>query len=302
MSAATMTTYDVPSSLIRDVDGVIRNIDPTDTPFQSAIGSGKAKQKKFEWIEEVLPTPNVNNAQVEGFDAPEAVQDEVTYRDNVVQTFSRTARVTGFLEDADLYGRKSEMARQMRLNATVLKIEVEKNLVGVASRNYTVGDKTTGRKFANAFYMIDSSMVSGNSGTPRALDEATVLTASQNLYNAGVKAEILMIKPSDHLVVANFAYATNKRYRELDGDTKKITNTVDFYESPFMNLKVQKNRHLLSSKAILFDPDMWELVWYRSWKTRDLPSTGDWMAKFIYGDCAPKHKHFKATALIDDLS
>lgn len=305
MAADKFSTYDVSNSLIRDVDKVIRNIDPTDTPFQSTIGSGKVKQKLFEWIEEALPASAFgadSNAQVEGFDAPAASQAEVSYRTNLVQTFARTAKVTGFLDDADLYGRKSEFARQKALQSKALKNDVELELVGGAARAAVVGSDSVARKFANVAQMIDGTMVNANGGSPRALTETIVLAGAQALYTAGVKADHLMVKPGDTLLISDFM-KTSGAGRERDfGAAKKIVNSVEVYESPFMTFKVQKNRWMLSSTAMIYDADMWELCWYRSWKTKSLPSTGDWQADYIFGDCAPKHKHFKSSYFIKDLS
>jgi hypothetical protein len=305
MSASSFSTYDVTSSLVRDVDNVIRNIDPTDTPFQSSVGSGKVKQKLFEWIEEVLPTSVSTNAQVEGFDFPAASQAEVTYRTNVIQTFARTARVTGILDEADLYGRRKEFARHKALVSKALKIDLEKTLVGITARAAVAGDDSTARLMANMGQQIHADNIVA--GGTAALTEAMVLAASALLYTSGVQAEFIMIKPSDSLVFANFAYknagATYPADRSRDmGASKKIVNSVEVYEGPLMALKVQKNRHLVSSYALLYDPEMWEVVSYRSWKSQDIPPTGDWRATSFFGDYSLKHRHFHGSALINALT
>lgn len=308
MSASKFSTYDVPQSHIRDVDQTIRNIDPTDTPWQSMSGRGKAKQKLFEWMEEALPASNGDNAQVEGFDAPAASHEEVAFRSNIVQTLSRTAKVTGFVDETDLYGRKKEFARQMRLTSTALKIDLEKALIGTVAdgrdskgaRAAVVGADSTARRFATPAAMVDNSMVFDNSGSPRALDEDLLLDVSEALYNVGVKASNLIVKPADTRVIATFANATG-RERDM-GDRKKVVNSVEVYEGPLQTLKVSKNRHLMPATAWVLDPDMWDLVWFRGWRMKDIPSGGDWKAKFIYGDAAPKHKHYRSSALICDLS
>jgi hypothetical protein len=86
------------------------------------------------------------------------------------------------------------------------------------------------------------------------------------------------------------------------GASKKIVNSVEVYEGPLMALKVQKNRHLVSSYALLYDPEMWEVVSYRSWKSQDIPPTGDWRATSFFGDYSLKHRHFHGSALINALT
>ncbi len=300
MTTNQQTTYEVETSRIRDVDTVIRNIDPTDTPFMSTIGDESTKSKLIEWIEDTYEAPSSTEAQVEGFDFPEARQTEVTYRTNLVQTFASTARVTGFVEEQKLYGRASEFARQKAKAATELKRTVEKQLVGIAPRAAVVGSTSIARKFANAGQLMDSSHVDDNGGTPRALDEDIVLAAMNLLYDAGVDFSKLMVKPSDTLKIADFAYATG-RQRD-NGSDKKVVNSVEVYEGPFGDVKVQKNRWLLSSHAWLYDPEMWSKVWFRKWKMKPIPSTGDWMAESIYGDLTLKHKNFKGSVLVTDLN
>lgn len=299
MAASKFSTYDSETARIRDVDPIVSNIDPTDTPFQSAIGSETTKSKLIEWTEDVLDAP-ADNAQLEGFDAPAANHTEVTFRTNLIQTLAKSIKVTGIAEEQEHYTYKSKVAKERAKKGKEIKRDLERQLVGIAARAAVVGNDATARLFANPAQLVDASMVAANGGTPRALTEALVLTGMQAMYNVGADFTTLMIKPGDALVVGDFAKATG-RARDVE-DKKKIVNAVDVYEGPFGDVKVKKNRWQLSSTAWLVDPDMWALVWFRKWRMKKLPETGDYLWEMLFGDVTVKHKNFKGSYLIKDLS
>ena len=77
MSDVVTSTYSNSSTGVRemsdtifeDVEGVIQNISPKDTPFQASIGSGKATNTDHKWLEDTLQSATGTNAAVEGADA-----------------------------------------------------------------------------------------------------------------------------------------------------------------------------------------------------------------------------------------
>ena len=80
MPDVTVSSYTNSSSGVRemsetifeDVEGIIQNISPKDTPFQASIGSGKATNTLHSWLEDTLDTADGSNAAVEGADATAA--------------------------------------------------------------------------------------------------------------------------------------------------------------------------------------------------------------------------------------
>ena len=65
MATGTFTTYDLTVGTIVDIEPTIHDLDPFDTPLlgmygsdgRSALATGKATQKKVEWLDENLLTP-----------------------------------------------------------------------------------------------------------------------------------------------------------------------------------------------------------------------------------------------------
>ena len=66
----TFETYDAVGNR-EDLQNVIYDISPTDTPFMSSIGAGNAEATKHEWQTDSLASA-ASNAQIEGDDSPSA--------------------------------------------------------------------------------------------------------------------------------------------------------------------------------------------------------------------------------------
>lgn len=293
MTAARFSTYDQ-VGIKEDVSDVISNIDPTATPFATAIRTGKkAISKVVEWQEDSLSAV-AENAQIDGDDAPAADQKATEMRTNYTQILSKTAKVTGSAEAVHTHGRKSEMALQLAKKGKEIKLDLEHVLVGLDTTKQAGNDSTIPRKMSSVFPQIDASM-KGNAGTAD-LTEAMVRTRLQAAYDAGANTSTLMIKPTDADHVAAFATS-----RDV-GNSEKVVNSVQVYVTPWGTLRVVLNRLLKADTALIFDPEMWELRWLRNWFTQPLAVTGDSMAKQIIGEVTLCHKNAKATAAITNLS
>jgi hypothetical protein len=77
-----------------DISDAITNISPTDTPFQSMIGSQNVWNITYQWQEDSLIAPAAN-AQIEGFTALTPVANPTVMRSNISQILSKTAQVSG---------------------------------------------------------------------------------------------------------------------------------------------------------------------------------------------------------------
>jgi hypothetical protein len=304
----TYTTYDQ-VGIAEDVSDVISNITPTKVPFQNLIKEEKTTSRLFEWQEDSLRDVQ-DNAQVEGFDATEATLTPTVMRDNVTQIFEKTIKVSLTSDAVKTHGRAKETAYQLAKAGKELVRDFEYALVGKVTAK-TAGASDTARKFASAFSQIDDDVTittpDGDSGTggtqPGPLTEANLLAAHEAAYDEGADPSILLIKPKDSLIVANFAAASG-RNREINNGTKDraIINAVDLYVSPFGELKVVLDRFIKSTEALLIDPDMWKKVVLSNWNRTKLAQTGDNEKHMIVGEFSLKHVNFKGSARITNLS
>ena len=287
------------------VDDIISNISPTDTPFQSSIGSEKVKATLFQWQEDALRAP-AKNAKVEGFTASSTARVPTSMRSNYTQIFSETVNVSATADEIDTYGRAKELSYQLAKTASELKRDLELSLVGNA-QTAVAGDSSTAREMASAQAQIDATQTyttdsdagtGGNQAGP--LTEDNFLEANQGLYEAGGEATIFMVKPADSLVVAEFAQASG-RNREIAQGTK-LVNVIDVLVTPFGEQKVVINRFIKSTDALLFDPGMWKKVVLRGWTRETLAKIGDNTSVMIVGEFSLKHRNYKGSALITNLT
>lgn len=295
---ALYTRYDQ-VGVKEDISDIITNISPTVTPFQSMIGTEKAKQTLVQWQEDELRAA-AKNAKVDGFTAADATLTPTVMRSNYTQILEKTIKISATADAVATYGRAKETAHQLAKASKELKRDLEFSMVGNA-QTAVAGSSTVAREFAS----YQAQIASGNvftAGTPRALTEALVLSASQAIYNAGAEATVLMVKPADALVVAGFAKAGSGLGRVINDGSTKVVNVVDLYVSPFGEQKVVSNRFLKATDALLFDPAMWSTLVLRNWTRETLAKTGDNESHMIVGEFSLKHKNYSASALINALT
>lgn len=299
---AQVKTYDV-VGIKEDVSDFISNITPTKTPFQTMLGAETCTQPLYEWQEDSLRAVQTHSV-LEGADAAEGTRSATVMRDNVTQIFQDTLNVSGTMDATSTYGRKKETAYQLFKIGKELKRDVEHAMVGIAQAK-VAGASATARKFASALNQISSSTTTEADpvgSTPAALTETMLLNLGQKVYNEGADPSVFMIKPSDALIVADFAKATG-RNRDFGGD-KKVVNVVDLYVSPFGEYRVVLNRFLKTDHALLLDPDMWAQVTLqgRGWSRTPLAKTGDSQKHQVLAEISLKHKNQKASGKITELT
>jgi hypothetical protein len=292
---ALYTSYDT-VGIKEDVSDIITNLSPTKTPFQTAIGSGTVKHRRFSWLEDSLRAVQVN-AQLEGFTATDATLTPPVSRENVTQILEKTFKIAATEDAIDQYGRAKESAYQASIAGEEVKRDLEHAYVGL-NQAAVVGANATARRMASYKAQIDASVTVA--GGAAALTEAMVLSAGQKAYDAGSDPSILMVKPSDSLIVAGFTGAAGRNRTFNDGQ-RTVTNAVNLYVSPFGEYKVVLNRFVLATTALLFDPDMWQKMALRPWSRTTLAKDGDNTKQMIVGEYSLKHKNFKGSALIDGI-
>ena len=303
-----------------DISDIITNISPTKTPFQALLKTERVNNTLFQWQEDSLANVAAN-AQVEGFDATDATLNPTTMRSNYTQIMAKTIRVSATADVVSTYGRAKETAYQLSKAAAELKRDLEYNFVGLATNatagtTSTSGPAATARKFgsvwgndASSNALINSAVTittdsdtgtAGNQAGP--LTEASILSANQALYTEGSEATIIMCKPADSVLIANFAKASG-RYRVFDNPSDRtLVNVVDLYVSPFGEQKVVINRWIKAEECLVYDPANWSMAVLRPWTRELLAKTGDSDRHLMVGEFSLKHRNYKASARITNLT
>ena len=140
----TLDSYDV-KGIREDLENVIYDISPEETPFYSSLKKVKASNTYHEWQTDSLRS-SAANAHIEG-DATTAEARTATVRlGNYTQIFKNATVIPDTDEGLDKAGRSAEMAYQVLKIAKEQKLGIEKALFD--NNAYVAGNASTAREFA----------------------------------------------------------------------------------------------------------------------------------------------------------
>lgn len=304
---ATYQTY-TEIGIKEDISDIIGNISPRKTPFSSSISNEKVTQPLYQWQEDSLRAVSATTA-VEGADSSEITVTPTVMRSNYTAIFSEAVKVSGTVQSTQAYGRAKELAYQMSKTAAALKRDVEHAYVGTAAVA-AAGTSSTARVTASFHAQVTgfgTSTFASQSGnvfymnTAVALTEAVMTSAIQAAYTAGGDPTRILVTPSNSLVLAGFALASNK-YRTIQtgSNDKTLVNAVNLYVSPFGEQVVELDRFLKAKSTLIYDPDMWSQATLRPWTRENLAKVGDSERMLLVGEFGLKHKNYSASAIVID--
>lgn len=317
LATSAFTTYSAIGNR-EDLTDAIYRIDPTDTPFYSGIERAKASAVNHEWQTQALAAASNSNFQLEGDDNVTADAATPTTRlGNICQIQTKIPRVTGTQRVVDHAGRDDEMDYQVMLKGMELKRDVETSLVGTNQAKVT-GNGTTPRKLASILSWIttntdkgggtgadptaaDGSIARVDSATQRAFTEAQLKNVLQKCWTAGGKPDVVMTGAFNKQQFSTF---TGRGTPTQDQASKKITASVDVYESDFGRLKVVANRFQRSRDVLVLQMDMWADAPLpgRSMISFPLAKTGDTDRKQILIEHTLEARNEKSSGGIFDLT
>jgi hypothetical protein len=259
--------------------------------------SEKVSARTFSWLEDSLAAA-ADNAQVEGADATMATLTDAVERTNNTQILHKAFQVSATADAIATYGRAKETAYQLGKALKEIKRDLERAYVGVDNAAAS-GSSSVAREMDSATQQITTSVDAGANATD-ALTEAKVLELGEDCFNNGSDPTVLMIKPADAQIVANFAAASGRNREIAQG--RNLVNVIDLYVSPYGEYKVVLNRHQLTTHAFLIDPSMWRSCVLRPFSRTLLAKNGDSDKHFIVGEYSLKHMNYADGGMITGLS
>lgn len=268
-----------------DLEDIIYNISPTETPILSALERIKAKAVNHDWQTDTLASADTSNFNYEGDDASTDAATPPVRLGNVCQISDKVPRVSGTEDVIDKAGRGSEMDYQLMKRGKELKIDQEAILFGTNQAK----SSSDPRKLASVLSWIKTNTskgVAGGAADPTAADgtatrtdgtqiaftEARLKTAIQSAWSNGGKPDKLFVGAFNKQAFSTF---TGRATPMEDTKAKKIVASVDVYESDFGSLSVVPCRNIRSRDILGLQMDMWAMASLRAMKTTDLAKTGD---------------------------
>ena len=302
--ATTFETYN-DDAIREDLSDLIADISPTQTPFQSNVGTRDADNTYFEWQTDALADADAS-ATIEGNNLETFTAVTATDRmGNYCQINMRDFIISGTEQRVLSAGRASEVGYQAAKAAKELKRNVEKAalLNGVGA---VVGSSGTARVTAGLPGWLYTNQVSTavtapsyrgsstptgadkvwkNFGTPTAFTEAMLQSVMQQAFTSGGEPSMLMVSPYNKTVVSAFTGIAGSRYNVDGAEPSVIIGAADIYVSDFGNLSVVPNRFFTTVKdagsaamndwAFLIDPDEVKIATLRPYTIEALAKTGD---------------------------
>lgn len=286
--ANTFDKYDA-VGIREDLSDVISNISPTQTPFMSNAGKGKADQTQFDWQTDTLAAAAAN-AQIEGDDTAAAAITATTRYINYTQIFKKVFTISGTLEAVKKAGRKSEIAYQLAKRGKEIKRDQEKAYTGT---NVAVaGNASTARVTASLDTWIFTNDTNGTSGTQYTFSGGvpvtartdgtdrpwteTLLKAAMVLgYNSGGDISTLMVSPAKKQETSAFAGIADIRFNVNGAKQAAIIGAADVYVSDFGELAVVPNRFMPTDLVYGLDFDQVKTRTLRPYFHEQLAKTGD---------------------------
>jgi hypothetical protein len=304
-----MTTYDAKGNR-EDLSAVIYNIAPYDTPIMSMLGRRNVSNVSYDWQSETLPSVNLANAEVEGFELSRATAQPTVRLSNTAQISYRDATVSGSQNSADAAGKAREMAHQMSISSKALKRDMESILCQNQAR--VAGATATARKTRAFEHWLTTNTSRGGSGaaavsetaamtdgTQRALTETLLKAVLQTAYTNGAEPTKMVVGPWNKQVVSGFAGRATAR-QNVSAET--VAASVTLYASDFGDISIMPSRWVRPRTALLIDPDYAAVAFYRNFTTQDIAKIGDAETKMILAEWGLEMRNETAHAAIFDLT
>lgn len=320
--AGTTDSYDL-IGLAEDVEDVIYDVSPTETPFFSMCKKKKASNTLHQWQTDALAAAAANK-QIEGDDATFATAVPTTMLANFTQILRKTLIISETSEAIDKYGRSSDYDRLAAKYSKEWKRDVEFALVQNASSS--TGGSQTARVSAGLESMIAGNRIiaSGNTtgttpgyagsgvwtaptdGTATVtLTEALLFSALEAAWTDGGDPSVIMCNSSQKKQFAPLAGAQKfaGTYNPTQGKSQSmVIGGVDLYISDFGEHKIMLNRYMRTRTIFCIDPEYVSVAELRKVKATPLAKTGDSKKLMIVGELCLVADNPDAHAKLQDLA
>lgn len=288
--ATTFSTYDA-IGIREDLSDLISNLSPTQTPFQSNIGSESTGNTYFEWQTDALAAAVTTNARIEGDDLGNTyTQTTATTRlGNYTQILRKDFLISGTEQAVTKAGRADERGYQAMKKAKEIKRDWESNLLD--NQIAVAGNDTTARHTGGLTTWIKTNVNSSSTnsvdpvwtsaptgarsdGVTRVFTEAILKDVHKTCYDNGGEPSILMVGTFNKQAVSAFAGIAAQRYMAPGGPTT-IIGAADVYVGDFGELSVVPNRFQRAREAHFITPSAARVRVLRPYEIHDMAKTGD---------------------------
>jgi len=322
--SGTTDSYDL-IGIAEDVEDIIYDISPTETPLVTMAKRGKADSTNHQWQTDALDAA-ATNAQIEGDDATYATAAPTTMLSNRTQILRKTILVSRTADRVRKYGRDRETARLIVKRGKEIKRDLE--YAAVRNQRSSVGGSGTARYMAGLESMITNRVMPANSGagtTPgyssgdwvaptdgtvgttadtSTLTETLLKDAIQAAWDDGGDPGVIMCNYAQKKQMSTFQGSAKFAGNYVEGNRTSqgiVVGGVDLYISDVGEHRVKLNRYMRNRTIFLLDPDTIEIAWLDRIKPVPLAKTGDAEKSMLIGEATLVVTSPEGNAKIADL-
>jgi len=312
--AHTFDSYDV-KGIREDLENVIYDISPEETPFYSSLKKVKASNTYHEWQTDSLRS-SAANAHIEGDDTAGEARVATTRIGNRTQIFKNAVIIPDTDEGLDKAGRAAEMAYQVLKIAKEQKLDIEKALFD--NNKYEVGTNTAARELAGCGAYVKTNVSNigtsganptgsepGNTartdGTQTVFTQADFDTVMESIWTNGGNPDTVYLSAFQMNKALGFTGYNNQR-SHIEATSKTVVKAVDIYVTPWGTVEFTPSRENRGRDVWIMDSDMWACGVLRPTKNTELAKTGDSTKRQVLTELTLISKNEKASGLVADCT
>jgi len=308
----TFDSYDA-KGIREDLENVIYDISPEETPFYSSCKKVKATNTYHEWQTDALRT-SAANAHIEGDNTTAEARTATTRLGNYTQIFKNAVVIPDTDQGLDKAGRGAEMAYQVLKIAKEQKLDIEKALFD--NNAQVAGSNSAARELAGAPVWFTSTIQNKGSGGAHAngtgsnarTDGAQTVfnqdkfdATMQSIWEKGGRPDTVYLSAFQMNKALAFTGNNNQRSTVQAGD-EKVVKSLDVYVTPWGTIEFQPTRENRSRDVFIMQDDMWAVGVLRPTKNVELAKTGDAETRQVLTELTLIAKNEKANGMIADCS
>jgi hypothetical protein len=308
----TFDSYDA-NGIREDLENVIYNISPEETPFYSSLKKTSASNTLHEWQTDSLRS-SAANAHIEGDDTTANAVTGTSRLGNYTQIFKNAVTVPDTDEGLDKAGRSAEMAYQTLKIAKEQKLDIEKALFDNNAR--VAGSATVARELAGVSSWMTSNITNTGTGgsdatgdgtdartdgTQTAFSQTDFDSAMQSIWENGGRPDSVYLSAYQMNIALGFTGNNNQRSNVQAGD-EKVVKSLDVYVTPWGTVEFTPTRENRSRDVFIMQNDMWSAAVLRPTKNTSLAKTGDSTKRQVLTELTLVCKNEAASGMVADCS
>lgn len=280
----TFDSYDA-VGIREDLQDIIYDVSPSETPFYSSVAKVKATNTFHEWQTDALRS-SAANAHIEGDDTVAEARTATTRQGNYSQIFKNAVTIADTDSGLKKAGRAAEMAYAVLKVAKEQKLDIEKALFDNNAR--VAGNSTTARELAGAPVWLTSNTSFGTGGadatgdgtdartdgTQEAFTQARFDSTMQSIWESGGRPDVVYLSAFQMNLALGFTGNNNQRSQVQAGD-EKVIKSLAVYVTPWGTVEFMPTRENRSRDVFIMQKDMWAVGVLRPTKNIELAKTGD---------------------------